>query len=158
MTVHADRAPWLAVWLDEESPAVTEVFSEWFGTAPERVQAEIGYRWRRVHDGFADPEFQYWAAGEPVQVVVGLGHRSLVIIEPNGTVFGSVQTVSAREPARIARSRASLTGVASLIRETARHRRRRFRWCDSCFRVVAPEERHGRQCLDCWSIDSGVHF
>ncbi len=158
MTTHGDRLPWLAAWLDDECASAADAFAEWFHVTPEEVRRAMGQRWLRVRDGFADPAYEYWAVGEPVQVVVGLGPQSLVIIEPNGEVFGTLETVSASSPVRVARPRATLSGAADVTRQTAKRRRRRFRWCDSCLRLVPPEDRQGRQCVDCWASETGVVF
>jgi len=105
----------------------------------------LGTGWVRLHD---DPDAWY-VKGEPPQLMVRACVDGVVIARPVGDWSGHELVYRAEDRVRLGLHDLPPERAAEMKRLLAA-RRRRFRWCPSCWRHQPPERMFGPDaCMSC---------
>ena len=121
----------------------------------------LGRGWERRADVLGDEALVWFTAGEPPQLLLGVGPADLVVARPRGIWDGPASLRF--EPVdqqgfdlTDVQVRPEVLGEAAAA--IAARRRRTFRWCLTCRRVQPPEwfERSAERCMHCAEVVDGV--
>lgn len=154
--------------VDEEGlDDLTSEIAAAVGMTPVEFARAFGAGWRpfpmsevdRPQHTLPDPEASGWyVSGDPPQVVLRVTADGIEVGRPKGIWGGHVleyvpDDVHACDRTQIA------TGVAAdVVRRLASRRRRSFRYCRYCRRLIAPEEKLDDTCHGCATRWEGVIF
>jgi hypothetical protein len=119
----------------------------------------LGGDWSAVK--VADSDVQWFASGDPVQVLIGSHFGYPVVAEPKPVWDGHhpVLTMGAVHLEGWPESISPLEGIAAAARRASVARRRRFQWCEYCRTIMAPENRSERGvCQGCAATIFGAVY
>ena len=131
---------------------VSHVLADLLGTTADAMADEIGGGWRHApapdsdeQPGSDDQRRSWFVSGEPLQVMVGVGHRDVCVAEPEIQWRGHIPVLV---PATILGTHALATigaggPLRDAVHEAQERRRATFRYCRYCRRLTAPEHQFG---------------
>ncbi|MPQ96594.1 hypothetical protein GB931_01385 [Modestobacter sp. I12A-02628] len=132
----------------------TDALAALLGEPAERVLRVLGGGWERAEVATRYPPGAEWfAAGVPAQVLVGVAGRTLAVARPvpRRDPSGGLRT-DAADVAELAVEDMQLAPdvVTAAVDLSVRRRRASFRWCLLCRQLTAPESAHDRRsCRAC---------
>lgn len=104
----------------------------------------------------ADTEQQWWASGDPVQVLLGLGSDGMVLVATPKYEWHSQDLILRAHNPLVT---AGFDDLCQKVTRVTQSRRRSFRYCTQCRHLTPPESLNTdpRLCDDCAAVN-GVVF
>ena len=126
----------------------------------ERVLRSLGAAWHRVRSADLDSRRDWYVAGEPLQVLLGLTDDDAVVgvveVEPFGYMGpGRLRADRMSTPVAL-REQGAIAAVKRRLQAAERRRRSDFGYCKICRRHLPPELGGGGECRECLTMYFGM--